>query len=50
MDSKVGISVHRDRPFRHRDRRIRERDRRFRCITFEWQGENAFKVDFENYH
>ena len=43
MDSKVGISV-------HRDRRIRERDRRFRCITFEWQGENAFKVDFENYH
>lgn len=20
------------------------------CITFEWQGENAVKVDFENYH
>ena len=20
------------------------------CITFEWQGENAAKVDFENYH
>ena len=21
-----------------------------RCITFEWQGENAIKVDLENYH
>jgi methylenetetrahydrofolate dehydrogenase (NADP+)/methenyltetrahydrofolate cyclohydrolase len=20
------------------------------CITFEWQGENAVKLDFENYH
>jgi proteic killer suppression protein len=20
------------------------------CITFEWQGENAMKLDFENYH
>ena len=20
------------------------------CITFEWQGENAVKVDLENYH
>jgi proteic killer suppression protein len=20
------------------------------CITFEWQGENAVKIDFENYH
>jgi proteic killer suppression protein len=20
------------------------------CITFEWQGENAVNVDFENYH
>ena len=20
------------------------------CITFEWQGENAFKLDLENYH
>lgn len=20
------------------------------CITFEWQGEHAVKVDFENYH
>jgi len=20
------------------------------CITFEWQGENALKLDFENYH
>lgn len=20
------------------------------CITFEWQGENDAKVDFENYH
>jgi proteic killer suppression protein len=20
------------------------------CITFEWHGENAIKVDFENYH
>ena len=20
------------------------------CITFEWQGENAIKVDLENYH
>jgi proteic killer suppression protein len=20
------------------------------CITFEWQGENANKIDFENYH
>jgi len=28
--AQMGISVHRDRPFRHRDRRIRERDRRFR--------------------
>ena len=20
------------------------------CITFEWQGESALKLDFENYH
>ena len=20
------------------------------CITFEWQGENAVRLDFENYH
>ncbi len=20
------------------------------CITFEWQGENALRLDFENYH
>jgi len=26
----MGISAHRDRPFRHRDRSFRERDRRFR--------------------